>query len=450
MKNLKTYIAYSTEGRLVVAAENAMEARCALACQLSEIVSKQHLSPTDYVCMGEPFEKIEPRNDTMVRLGGFTQDGTNDYNLYVDEVVIAYHVTLREAESMDIRRACDECDELMQCDRCGDYVDADTVESVDDGSAHYCRDCIREYACRCDNCGEYYSPENITVDGAGLAYCNDCQDCLDLGICATCGEWTSDYYMIDGEIYCPECAPCASSVRQYHDNPELVFVNHGSEKIYLTPSGEGTRRYYGVEIEYADYDAACLPENVPSGDEGEFWYTSDSSVELEIVSQPTTLDAFQYSSFLNVIEVANNIHMSTGGAGMHVHVNRASLGCGAKAQNETIMKLVLIFNNNWEAIKEYSGRGNEADFMSWAKLNDLTIQDALSLTKEEYTKIIDGKKWCSNRYYALNLTNRATVELRIFNTTTDCKVLLERLEWFDGLIEYCINHSAKECNEYTI
>jgi len=227
-------------------------------------------------------------------------------------------------------------------------------------------------------------------------------------------------------------------------------VNHGDEHIYPTPSGEGTRRYYGVEIEYNDQNADNLPNTVPSGDESEFWYTSDDSVELEVVSQPTTLQAFQYSGFLNVIKAANNMDMLTKGAGMHVHVNRASLGCGARAQNETIMKLVLIFNNNWEAIKEYSGRVYETDLLQWAKLNDLTVQDALSLTREEYAKIIDGKKWCSNRYYALNLTNQATVELRIFNTTTDYKALLERIEWFDELIEYCTKHSAKECNEYTI
>jgi len=114
--------------------------------------------------------------------------------------------------------------------------------------------------------------------------------------------------------------------------------------------------------------------------------------------------------------------------GLHIHCSRQPL------TQLTIAKMLLFVNSKENApfITTIAGRPPN----QFCKIQDKCYQDA-------------SPKYPKDRYEALNLYNRDTVEFRIFRGTLKRESMFKSLEFCAALIQFCErgNHSIKDCRQ---
>ena len=102
-------------------------------------------------------------------------------------------------------------------------------------------------------------------------------------------------------------------------------------------------------------------------------------------------------------------------------------------QDLTIAKLMLLFDRFWDEYIVPFSRRDYDNLRRWAKKPNSNISDK-DTAGAAVQKIQDYKY---DRYQAINLTNRHTVEFRIFRGTLKYTTILASIQWIDTLIHYC-------------
>lgn len=315
---------------------------------------------------------------------------------------------------------CESCaDELFfWCEGCESYEWADDAICVADnpyqrrqGNVYYlCRSCAERMANQCGDCGEWYTD--------GIAYTRDgyrCDDCLDdYYYCEECGEyvhyseWDSDAEM------CDSCAAERGGglIGQYHERPRIEYIGK------CLPSWRGVWRGIGIELEIDRKDEDSEDERATveqikdiAGDA--IYFNRDGSLDngFEIITQPHTEAAFwsiDWESILNACKNNGYTSYDAGTCGLHLHISRAMFGSTEEKQGVAISKLIRFYDCYYNDILKVSRR-TLAQAQQWAdKYGTSNRKEA-----EEYGK----KKKYANRYYAVNNTNYATIEIRITRGT---------------------------------
>lgn len=192
------------------------------------------------------------------------------------------------------------------------------------------------------------------------------------------------------------------------------------------------RRAYGLELEIQNRSgenshnmAGRIHEVLnPSGERGEYCYFErDGSIGegFELITQPAGLDTHRakLDLFLNNQELKKGLRSHEGGScGLHIHVGRQYL---TQAQ---IYRAQSFLNDirNEGIIKKISRRyGN-----SYARLN------------HAMAKLSPIGKNTGERYEALNVTNRDTIEFRIFRGSLRYESVMAALEFVDALLTFCM------------
>jgi len=310
----------------------------------------------------------------------------------------------------------DECidflmgrDILVRCDDCGELEFQHEARGVyHDSSSRVCRSCIDNNYRWSDRYDAY-----VHEDSARVAFDERGRECI-------IDEDDSDFEWNDDEDRYVHCDYEAGSrvIGNYHSSK-------GSQRPQVSPWTKMRRRYMGVELEV----------ETPNGNRGEkaqqlhalinnevwgqnVFFENDGSLNngFEIISQPMGLDRhrelWSWLKDKNAVRGLRSHNTST--CGLHVHVSRDSM---SKLQ---IAKVVSFIN--------------DPD-------NEPLIRAVARRYAEGYCKIKNKKMgsaaYSDDRYEAVNITPRKTIEFRIFKGSLKYESVMSAIQFTNALVDFC-------------
>ena len=107
-------------------------------------------------------------------------------------------------------------------------------------------------------------------------------------------------------------------------------------------------------------------------------------------------------------------------------MSREAFGEDAIARDINIAKVIYFFENHWSDIVRFSRR-KEEEINSWAQ--------AYTKSDCDVEKALDISKTIRNRYSAINLYNRNTVEFRIFKGSLNPDTIRAMVDFCDIIIK---------------
>lgn len=299
-----------------------------------------------------------------------------------------------------------------------------------------CPVCLDERTTVCSCCSErIYKADNSGTDTIPL-----CEDCYDNHYerCTHCGALIHrrDTYYRGDDPYCYDCYHTlpAQGINDYYFKPEPIFY------------GTGSKRYFGVELEIDDggeFDSNAVKIlNIANSDRELIYCKHDGSLNdgFEIVTHPMTLDFHENNMpWAEIMEEAKKMGYLSHQAetcGLHVHVNRTTFGNTESEQEAAIARVLYFFEKFWEELLKFSRR-TQRQLDHWA---------ARYGYKEKPKDILDHAKGhnSAGRYTAVNLTNRDTVEFRMFRGTLKYNTLIATLELLDNICEMAVYLTDKD------
>lgn len=350
---------------------------------------------------------------------------------------------------------CADCLYEMGWERCGDCGKwTENIISINDGENYVCESCADDY-CRCDECGEYYTQDHVYADDYGNVVCHDCYDRQGYSTCADCGrlidEYNGNFCEDDEEYYCDDCYrdhQHSTGVEDYSYKPSPEFHARTSEH-------EERKLFIGVELEVDDGDDAGDLCRDLRGLDQPIYMKHDGSLGgegVEIVTHPCTLNYHQYElkwgAIIHACESNGYKSHNTTTCGLHTHVNRDVFGDDEYSRRAGCAKLVLLVNALWDKLVTFSRRKPDA-LENWSarpylrEWDDITIGEFDGndddLIEMAYATEDRG------RYQAINLTNYATVEFRMFRGTLKRSTLMATLQLVSNMTRYAAAHTPTEC-----
>lgn len=331
--------------------------------------------------------------------------------------------------------------DTMTCACCGAEVHRDDVYYVSDQPL--CQHCADEETFVCDSCGfRYWNSDNMGSDALDL--CPSCREEYYV-TCSVCGCLVRDsqarYEDCDDEGDTPYCESCyqdriGDALHCYSYKPTPIF--YGGGPLYL-----------GVELEVdgagqnASHARTVL--DVMNRWEEYAYMKTDGSLDdgLELVTHPCTLEEHinnvPWADTMTAFRKMGYCSHNAGTCGLHVHVNRDALGEHSAAQDETIGKVLYIFERFWQEILRFSRR-TESQMNHWA---------ARYGYKNSAKEILDHAKYDSGngRYACVNLTNHDTIEFRAFRGTLKYNTLIATLQFVDRICRVAIALSESEIKD---
>lgn len=113
-----------------------------------------------------------------------------------------------------------------------------------------------------------------------------------------------------------------------------------------------------------------------------------------------------------------------------------------------ISKIMFIMERFYEnELYKFSRRPTLSSMARWAKKNDSNIT-----TTDRRAAFIEKAKNASchrDRYCALNLTNRNTIEFRIFRSTLNPQTFAATLQLVDSIVKFAKTHTTIEVQQCT-
>ena len=316
--------------------------------------------------------------------------------------------------------------EAKTCESCGRVLNENEGVWFDD--AIYCSDCLEENTVICSHCGDrIWSRDNVGSDDTPL-----CRTCYDrhFTTCERCGAIIREneaYYEgeDDDTPYCYDCHQRRRRERPIHDyyfKPEPIF------------RGDGLR-YFGVELEIDGAgecnDAARQILRAADSEDEEYLYIKhDGSLDdgMELVTHPMTLDFHKsqmpWAAVLQKAITMDYISHQASTCGLHVHVNRDSLGSNEAEQDTVIARILYFVEKHWEELLKFSRR-TPRQLERWASRYGY---------KECPKEILDhAKKGGLGRYTAVNVSNEHTIEFRMFRGTLKLNTVIATLQMVDRI-----------------
>lgn len=244
------------------------------------------------------------------------------------------------------------------------------------------------------------------------------------------------------------CSRCwEESIAGYHSNHsgDLTFyeIKGGRSREISKPFGStgGLTRYMGFELEV---DAPGVPPNQVRAcavrvqehlGSSLISITRDGSISngFEIISAPATLEWYQKSwhkTYQPMTAILRRYGMRShdpGTCGLHIHVNRLSIGNG-----DDLLKWFTWFAPEITIFSRRRNVGYCAP-MLWKQRHVYNFS--------EYKQIYIPS---GGHGVALNYNNNATIEFRIFRGTINQRTLLATLQFVDGFVQFVNKHKIDD------
>lgn len=305
---------------------------------------------------------------------------------------------------------------------CSAPADSENFESLPDDLIEKYREIFALPKFVCTNCGEEFLRGELYPFSGELL----CPDCLETKtvLCSHCGEriWRDDNA---GDESTPLCQDCYD--RHYtncHNCGDIIRIS---------------QTYYACE---SDGNAAEVM-SIANGNGLENLYCKhDGSLDdgFEMVTHPMTLAYHQaempWAAILRkAVQMGYTSHQA-GTCGLHVHVNRNAFGETEARQDAVIARILYFFEKNWEELLKFSRR-TQHQLDQWA---------ARYGYKDQPKELLDHAKKSAHagRYTSVNLTNKNTIEFRIFRGTLKYNTLVATLQLLDRICDVALFMSDEE------
>ena len=240
--------------------------------------------------------------------------------------------------------------------------------------------------------------------------------------CCICGVSINDKETIS--ICYQLCNACYNAFNSKKDFSE--FINkHDYKPVPIFHRNKYERKknlYCGIELEIqGKYREGVIEDNVSNPF---FYYKEDGSLDeengIEIVSHPATLKYHKDHWKKMFDSLYSNEMDDLDNCGLHFHFNRDFF------TNNDIASLDYFINKNVDIVERIGGREiNNAYF----EIIDKRLSDW-------------GKDVYRDRYVALNLQNKNTIEIRFFASTNCYNVFIERLKTAFALVYFCKKYNT--------
>jgi hypothetical protein len=312
------------------------------------------------------------------------------------------------------------------CDLCGTLHHNDEKTTTAGGDS-ICSRCYELNYGTCHDCEEIYPSHDLTQTHYGDRICDNCYSDGNYFTCANCqdvfadrdGHWDEERE----ETYCRECHGESATIHSAGHKPEPIFHGFGINQI-------------GIELEVDKLNEKrneCARALQELGKQGDLFYLKeDGSLHdgIEIVSHPATLrfhlKQMPWDEILETVLSFGGRSHNTDTCGLHIHISKKAFG-ETRAQMElNQLKLLYFFERHWESLFTFSRR-RHTNYCQRYETQDGLIYKPL--------EAIDAHR-CKGRYMAVNLTNRATVEIRIFRGTLNKRTFRAALIFTSNLVEY--------------
>ena len=320
------------------------------------------------------------------------------------------------------------------CTSCGNNFYREQLSPFD--GELLCPACLSSQTVYCSCCDRrIWTDDNVGTDAQPL-----CQDCFDdhFERCTTCNALIrrGDTYYRGDTPYCAECyqsVGCGDEIMSYYFKPTPIFY------------GEG-KRFFGVELEIdgagEDNDNAAEILHIANVERPLVYCKHDGSLDdgFEIVTHPMTLDFHLHNMpWEQIVEEAKKLGYTShqaGTCGLHVHVNRNAFGETEAQQDAVIARVLYFFEKNWEELLKFSRR-TQSQLDQWA---------ARYGYKDQPKELLDHAKKSAHagRYTSVNLTNKNTIEFRIFRGTLKHNTLIATLQLLDRICDVALFMSDEQ------
>ena len=327
------------------------------------------------------------------------------------------------------------------CGQCGEEHPLEQCCMV--GEEELCERCAQEETLLCIRCGTRIWREG----NAGDTDTPLCQQCYDrfYTSCECCGRLIRNddvCYEDDDEDY-PLCSSCLTRrasgriIQDYCYKPDPIFYGAG-------------QRFFGVELkidgagESAEKAKRFL--ELANGDGFERLYCKhDGSLDdgLELVTHPMTLfchrQEMPWRELLAAAARMGYLCHKANTCGLHIHVNRSAFGETEDKQEAAVARVLYFFEKHWEELLKFSRR-TQRQLERWA---------ARYGYKEQPRDILEHAKkgYYGGRYACVNLTNRDTIEFRMFRGTLKYNTLMAALQLVDRVCDAALFLSDQEMKE---
>lgn len=307
---------------------------------------------------------------------------------------------------------CEACtDDAVVCGDCNNAVSQQYSQYV--RHTDICDRCLSASYSFCDNCDEYYSDD----------YCSDC------------GEYGNDG---DSEYG-------SSLIHDYSFRPEPFFYISAEHATTRDPRNISVTGFE-LEMEAVNCtvsEGAQLAQHI-FGDRTYLKYDGSLSHGFEMVSHPLSRDyainVFPYQRLRELSQLGMR-SAQTRTCGLHIHINRSFF----RQHPTTMYRFMSMFYQNADKWKQIAGR-SESSYASWSEYElgqMLRYTKGLARQSHEYN---------SDRYVALNLQPRNTIELRFFKGTLRPQTFIARIEAAHAVAEYAYatrnNVSIKSAHDW--
>jgi hypothetical protein len=360
---------------------------------------------------------------------------------------------------------CHECvsKRLSKCDSCERYHAGERVklETYDPSTQTYttssvCRPCSNkvaaDYIACAHGCGRRFHKLDLNhkfsivekTNGIKIHICPSCT-AISVFTCPSCGKLrlkSDSKCTAGGDMYCITCYELMSPKKwlfEYSHKPSPLFHLTDEEKLNIeigkrvltTDDDTSNHLFLGVELEIDDGKSGCVLAKTLKNNWPTVYCKKDGSLSdmgIEIVSYPATLNF--HSSLMGwdkLCKLCKDCGYESGDtvrpSGMHIHFNRSFLG---KTYDIFSLKLASFIHMHPNYTERIARRKNQ----EYAKVRPArNIGDLKTISKENL-----------NRHDAVNFTNKATIEIRIFKGTLDYETILSNLEIVDSMVRF-INYA---------
>lgn len=250
-------------------------------------------------------------------------------------------------------------------------------------------------------------------------------------------------------------------IHNYGHKPSAIFLNADGHRSYYASQytdEQGRLRnqlYLGLELELEvgrtpreDCAAFVVSKINGDNDDSVVYLKEDGSLEhgFEIVSHPMTLDyatsKFAWDGISGLIKKGCK-SWDAHNCGLHIHMSR-----NAFVDEKHIFKFMKFLYNNSDEMIAFAGRNvsyakwdKDALLGSWRDYNETTGSYEKKYSTS-FMKLAKGEETNHDRYVAVNIQNRHTIELRFFRPSLNPNTVISAMQMCEALFAY----TDTECN----
>ena len=264
----------------------------------------------------------------------------------------------------------------------------------------------------------------------------------------------------------------ATARRSSEIGTDSYHMSHCTTRRYLGKNADlscdDATPYYGAELEIEcptmNHEQAMNAAAIIRGSfsdklagiehDGSLLQDDDcNDLSFELVSEPATLAYhmrhFGWADILGLLAEMGCSSHDSGRCGLHVHVSRSALGKNDDARDRVAAMLICL-TDRWFTMDPASPLARFARRTPGTYCRRVSAGIEPNDSRAEMVRKAKATaRTHDDRYHAINLTNRATIEFRLFRGTLRPETFAATLQLVDTMVHWCMQHTVRELQTVT-